>query len=282
MSEPKKVLPGNVSNITDNLRGKERPQGNVSKTMFVWTLLSFSAMNTFRLFASSFGLLGLPIAIAAIAMYDGGYLFWQNQVIKHAQNDKQKRVAEIGRAVSLIGCGVMIVLDMALHSGQSYIPLDWEFLVFGWSAMLKDVFGGTAMFMLVGMFIFHGILIERFEHHDVKLQQDIAERQARSDAENRRLQMLKAQNAMQSELTAVSVEALYEIIEDEKAETAKTMGKMLRANVVGEWAQQLTGGEIIDAEARDVRQPAPAPATQKAAEADVNFTPPVKGRAQTK
>lgn len=194
-----------IRGIADELRGKAAPKTNNAKNVFVLALLFFSALNTFRLFGASFGALGLGIAIAAIIMFDGGYLFWNNQVVTHTKGDKQKRIAEFARDASMFGCAAMIALDMALHSGQQYIPLDLEILAFGWSAILKDIFGGFAMFLLVGMFLFHAWSISRFEKEDIAVKQAIEERKAHHDEEELRLSMLRAKNAIKREITAETI-----------------------------------------------------------------------------
>jgi hypothetical protein len=289
MSDKKTVsIPPAARRISDQLRGIETPKGNQAKRLFVIMLLVFSALNTFRLFSISFGLLGLPIALAAIGIFDGGYIFWNNQVHKHAKGDRQKAIGELARAASLAGCAIMIVLDMALHSGQSYIPLDWQWVIFGWSAILRDVFGGAAMFLLVGMFLFHAASIEAFDKADVELQQEIQRRKAHHDEQARLLALQEAQNTLQSNLAAETVDELFARADEYKARVAQEVGKQITARAVADFAKSVTGGVMgaIEAEARDVEDVRavnadPAPTVIKAAEA-ANFTTPAKPGAKRK
>jgi hypothetical protein len=172
-------------------------------------------------------------------------------VHKHAKGDKQKGIGELARAVSLAGCALMIILDMALHSGQSYIPLDWQWVVFGWSAVLRDVFGGAAMFLLVGMFLFHAYSIEAFEKNDVELQQEIQRRKAYHDEQARLLALQEAQNTLQSNLAAETVDELFTRADEYKARVASEVGKQITARAVADFARSVTGG-IIEAVVREV------------------------------
>lgn len=234
-----KSLQQELSDIVGDLRGGSKKR-NWWGNIFVVFLLTFTAYNTFRLFGESFQNLGILLAIAAIGFFDGGFLFWGHQVRKIAKDFKQRAVASTMRWVCAGAAVSMTAIDMILHSGQGYIPLDAPVHLFGgWTATVQEVAGASAMFIMVIVLVANLMSISAFEDLDIDIRQAIKERVAENDARNRELAAFEAKSRLQNELSARMIEQMGKVGQDELETEANNLAQELLPEIRAEFIKEL-------------------------------------------
>ena len=250
----------NLSDITSELRGKAAGL-KIEEGFFTLALLTFTALNTLRLFSQSFAKLGPILAVAAILFFDGGFIYWGRRVRKSANGPTQARIAKLMRWVCGGAAVSMTALDMLLHSGQVYIPLDTEVTLYGgWVATVAEIAGALAMFILIAVIIANLAAVAGFEDSDIDTRQKIEEREAGYQSKARQLSVTKAKNSLQGALTAEAVEQIAADYEGLKNQAAQSMSAALLPEIVSEWTADMRGardGLVIPTTARDVGTPAP-------------------------
>ena len=249
----------NLSDITSELRGKAAGL-KIEEGFFTLALLTFTALNTLRLFSQSFAKLGPILAVAAILFFDGGFVYWGRRVRKSANGPTQARIAKLmrwvcgGAAVSMTG------IDMLLHSGQVYIPLETEVTLYGgWVATVGEIAGGASMIILIAVIIANLAAVAGFEDSDIDTRQKIEEREAGYQNKARALSVTKAKNHLQGALTAEAVEQIAADYEGLKNQAAQAMSAALLPEIVSEWTADMRGardGLVIPGTAHDVGTPA--------------------------
>ena len=245
----------NLSDITSELRGKAAGL-KIEEGFFTLALLTFTALNTLRLFSQSFAKLGPILAVAAILFFDGGFVYWGRRVRKSANGPTQARIAKVMRWVCGGAAVSMTAIDMLLHSGQVYIPLETEVTLYGgWVATVGEIAGALAMFILIVLIIANLAAVASFEDSDIDTRQKIEEREAGYQSKARQLSVTKAKNSLQGALTAEAVEQIAADYEGLKNQAAQSMSAALLPEIVGEWTADMRGardGLVIPGTAHDV------------------------------
>lgn len=275
-----------MKKVSDKLRGKvEQMDGDPVDTGFVTLLMVVSAVNTFNVFSKSFGALGLLIVIPAIIMFDGGWAYWERKYNKFASNDQQEKYAKRARDITAWMAVAMFFTDIAMHSGQLFIPLEFEIVLMGMSALVGQVFGMIAMMLVVGAFGSHVFHYFKFREYDMERKNELEQRRAVNDERARELAMGEASNKLKSVIAADVVDRLENDYREIGEAAAGKIVEQLLPEIVSSFAKTIVGNrlpDVIDAEAHDPKTaPRVQTATAKAAEVDaepLNPIRPAKGR----
>jgi hypothetical protein len=241
-----------LSDITNDLRGKAGKY-NWIEAVFKIALLVFSAVNTVRVFSESFSLLGLMFIVFALIFFDGGYLYWEFQQEKFAAGTKQRKISEVGGWTALIAVVAMIFIDFTLHSGQDYINLDAEVkMIGGWIATNRQIFGAVAMCLVPAVFAIHMVCLKLFRSHDVAIMNKIEGREISNLEAVRELNVKRARNKVQAQLTADSIDRVGADYESIKGQVSAEMSKSLIPDILYEFGVQMRRTNVINAEVREI------------------------------